>query len=147
VLAKDPDSAAALNYLGYMLADRNVRVEEAYEMIKKAVDLDPNNAAYLDSLGWVYFRMGRFTEAELALKQALQRFSKDPTIHDHLGDVYFEQGRLKEAVTQWEIALKEWERNAPSDRDEAMIQALSEKLEQGKVSLAQQQAAERRGRP
>ncbi|MCW5964225.1 MAG: tetratricopeptide repeat protein [Bryobacterales bacterium] len=146
VLAKNPDSASALNYLGYMLADRNVRLEEAYEMIKKAVDLDPGNAAYLDSLGWVYFRMGKLTEAELALKQALQRFSKDPTIHDHLGDVYFEQGDLKQAVTQWDIALKEWRRNAPSDRDDEQISKLAAKLEKGKVSLAQQ-GAEKPGRP
>ena len=147
VLARNPDSASALNYLGYMLADRNVRLEEAYEMIKKAVDLDPGNAAYLDSLGWVYFRMGKLTEAELALKQALQRFSKDPTIHDHLGDVYFEQGDLKQAVLQWEIALKEWQRNAPSDRDAELISSLSTKLERAKVSLAQQQASEKPGRP
>ncbi len=146
VLAKDPESASALNYLGYMLADRNVRLEEAYEMIKKAVDLDPGNAAYLDSLGWVYFRMGKLTEAELALKQALQRFSKDPTIHDHLGDVYFEQGDLKQAVMQWEIALKEWRRNAPSDRDDDLITKLASKLEKGKVSLAQQ-GTEKQGRP
>lgn len=146
VLSKNPDSASALNYLGYMLADRNVRLEEAYEMIKKAVDLDPGNAAYLDSLGWVYFRMGKLTEAELALKQALQRFSKDPTIHDHLGDVYFEQGELKQAVTQWDLALKEWRRNAPSDRDDEQINKLAEKLEKGKVSLAQQ-GSEKAGRP
>lgn len=146
VLARDPESASALNYLGYMLADRNVRLEEAYEMIKKAVDLDPGNAAYLDSLGWVYFRMGKLPEAELALKQALQRFSKDPTIHDHLGDVYFEQGDLKQAVIQWEIALKEWRRNAPSERDEELISKLAAKLERGKVSLAQQ-GADKPGRP
>ncbi len=146
VLAKNPESASALNYLGYMLADRNIRLDEAYEMIKKAVDLDPGNAAYLDSLGWVYFRMGKLTEAELALKQALQRFSKDPTIHDHLGDVYFEQGNLKDAVTQWDIALKEWRRNAPSDRDEELISKLAAKLEKGKVSLAQQ-GSDKQGRP
>jgi tetratricopeptide (TPR) repeat protein len=146
VLAKNPESPSALNYLGYMLADRNVRLEEAYEMIKKAVELDPGNAAYLDSLGWVYFRMGKLTEAELALKQALQRFSKDPTIHDHLGDVYFEQGDLKQAVMQWDVALREWRRNAPSDRDEELISKLAQKLEKGKVSLAQQ-SAEKPGRP
>jgi tetratricopeptide (TPR) repeat protein len=138
VLAKDPESASALNYLGYMFADRNVRLEEAYEMIKKAVDLDPGNAAYLDSLGWVYFRMGKLQEAELALKQALQRFSKDPTIHDHLGDVYAAQGDLRRAVIQWDLALKEWRRNAPSERDDEQISTLSSKLEKAKVSLAQQ---------
>jgi tetratricopeptide (TPR) repeat protein len=146
VLAKNADSASALNYLGYMLADRNVRLEEAYEMIKKAVDLDPGNAAYLDSLGWVYFRLGKLHEAELALKQALQRFSKDPTIHDHLGDVYFEQGDVRQAVIQWETALGEWRRNAPSERDDDLISSLSTKLEKAKVSLAQQ-TGEKPNRP
>ncbi|MDZ7638632.1 MAG: tetratricopeptide repeat protein [Bryobacterales bacterium] len=146
VLSKNPDNPSALNYLGYMFADRNIRLEEAYQMIKKAVDLDPGNAAYLDSLGWVYFRMGKLHEAELALKQALQRFSKDPTIHDHLGDVYFEQGDLRQAVMQWDLALKEWRRNAPSDRDEEMISNLSSKLEKAKVSLAQQ-TGEKNNRP
>ena len=64
VLALNPDHAGALNYLGYMLADRNVRLDEAYQMIQKAVDLEPENGAYLDSLGWVYYRQGKLTEAE-----------------------------------------------------------------------------------
>ncbi|MCC7339905.1 MAG: tetratricopeptide repeat protein [Bryobacterales bacterium] len=138
VLARNPENASALNYLGYMLADRNVRLEESFQMIKKAVDLDPGNAAYLDSLGWIYYRMGKLHEAELALKQALQRMSKDPTIHDHLGDVYFEQGDLRQAVIAWELALKEWKSNAPSERDAELISNLSTKLEKAKVSLAQQ---------
>lgn len=140
LLVKNPDNASALNYLGYMLADRNIRLEEAFEMIKKAVDLDPGNAAYLDSLGWVYFRMGKLHEAELALKQALARLSTDPTVHDHLGDVYFQQGDLRQAVISWDLAMKEWKNNAPSERDEDLISALSAKLEKAKVSLARQTA-------
>ena len=146
VLARNPENASALNYLGYMLADRNIRLEESLQMIKKAVDLDPGNAAYLDSLGWIYFRMGKLHEAELALKQALQRMSKDPTIHDHLGDVYFEQGDLRQAVLSWDLALKEWKSNAPSERDEELISKLSAKLEKAKVSLAQQ-TSEQNTRP
>lgn len=146
VLGKNADNAAALNYLGYMLADRNVRLEEAFQLIKKAVDLDPTNAAYLDSLGWVYYRLGKLSEAELALKQALQRYSNDPTIHDHLGDVYFKQDDLRQAVTQWEIALKEWKRNPPSDRDEAQMNTVASKLERAKVSLAKQ-GTEKKARP
>jgi len=146
VLGKNADNAAALNYLGYMLADRNVRLEEAFQLIKKAVDLDPTNAAYLDSLGWVYYRLGKLPEAELALKQALQRYSNDPTIHDHLGDVYFKQDDLRQAVTQWEIALKEWKRNPPSDRDEAQMNTVASKLERAKVSLAKQ-GTEKKARP
>ena len=78
VLDANPKNASALNYLGYMLADRNVRLNEALELIREAVDLDPNNGAYLDSLGWVYFRMGDLEQAENNLQRAIERFSKDP---------------------------------------------------------------------
>jgi tetratricopeptide (TPR) repeat protein len=140
VLKVNPNSHGAMNYLGYMLADRNVRLDEAYELIKQAVDMQPTNAAYLDSLGWVYYRQGKYREAEVALKQALQGYSQDPTIHDHLGDVYFAQGRLKEAVQQWEIAIEAWQASAPSDQDKELIAKVSEKLERAKVSLAQKSA-------
>jgi tetratricopeptide (TPR) repeat protein len=138
VLEIDPDNIAALNYLGYMLVDRNVRVNEAYEMIKKAVDREPGNSAYLDSLGWAYFRMGRYDEAEDYLKRSLARFSKDPTVHDHLGDVYLKQGKLKEAIEQWQISLKEWEQGAPADRDQVEIAKVQKKVESTKVRLAKE---------
>src|SRR6185436_9545992 len=99
----------ALNYLGYMLADRNVRLEEAHQMIKKALELDPENGAYLDSLGWVYFRQGNLMEAESILIRAIQKMGKDPTVHDHLADVYFKQGKIKEAVAQWQNSIKEFQ--------------------------------------
>src|SRR5207244_5641828 len=73
VLAGDPQNATALNYLGYMLADRGVKLDEALGLIKKAVDLDPSNGAYLDSLGWAYFRLGKYESAEDTLIKASQR--------------------------------------------------------------------------
>jgi len=135
-LAIDANNPAALNYLGYMLADRNVRLNEALEMIKKAVDADPHNSAYLDSLGWVYFRLGRLDEAEEYLKRSLERSSKDPTVHDHLGDVYAAQGKLKDAVEQYEISLREWNANAPSDIDTVETAKVQKKLDQTKVRVA-----------
>src|SRR5437870_9666163 len=72
VLSTDPDNATALNYLGYMLADRGVKLEEALNYIKKAVNLDPANGAYLDSLGWAYFRLGKYELAEDNLLKASQ---------------------------------------------------------------------------
>jgi tetratricopeptide (TPR) repeat protein len=138
VLETDPDSASALNYLGYMLADRNVRLPEALDLIKKAVDKDPGNSAYLDSLGWVYFRLRKYDEAEDYLKRSLSKFSKDPTVHDHLGDVYVAQGKLKEAIEQWEISLKEWDASSPSDRDTAEVAKVQKKLEGAKVRLARE---------
>jgi tetratricopeptide (TPR) repeat protein len=138
ILRANPDNASVLNYLGYMLADRNVRLNEAYEMIRKALDLDPHNGAYLDSLGWVYFRLGKLDEAEDYLKRALARASRDPTIHDHLGDVYLQQGKLKEAVAQWERSLQEWEASALSEQDRNEMAKIRKKIEGGKVRLARE---------
>src|SRR5687767_4038114 len=112
VLELNPESASAMNYLGYMLADRNVRLAEAHKLIVKALEADPNNGAYLDSLGWVLFRMDKLPEAEEQLVRALEQTKRDPAVHDHLGDVYSRQGKLKEAITQWQSALKAWETSA-----------------------------------
>lgn len=139
LLSINPNSASALNYLGYMLADRNVRVNEAVEMIRKALEQEPNNGAYLDSLGWAYFRLGQLDEAEKYLKMALERTGKDPTIHDHLGDVYARQGNLKEAVTQWDMSLKMWQTSPPSEQDQQEVAKVQKKLESGRVKLAKEQ--------
>ena len=138
VLAVNPNSASALNYLGYMLADRNIRLSEAHDMIKKALDQEPNNGAYLDSIGWVYFRLGRLDEAEEYLKRAAAKAAKDPTVNDHLGDVYQKQSNLKEAVAQWELALKMWNASAPADVDQAEVAKIQKKLESGRVRLAKE---------
>lgn len=129
VLEINPNNAAALNYLGYMLADRGVRLEESLDLIKKAVELDPNNGAYLDSLGWAYFRLNKLDEAELYLKKALDRVRKDPTIHEHLGDVYYRKGQYEEARTSWELALA-------CGQDEEEIKKVHKKVEDLKVKLA-----------
>ena len=77
-------------------------------MIKKAVALDPANGAYLDSLGWAYFKLGKYDQAEDNLTKAAQHMASDPTVQDHLGDLYQKTGRLKLAATHWERALEEW---------------------------------------
>ncbi len=143
VLKLNPESASALNYLGYMLADRNVRLPEALEMIRKAVDLEPNNGAFLDSLGWVYFRMNRMDDAVEQLKRSLERGSRDPTVHEHLGDVYQGMDNLKDAITQWERSLSEWQSNAPSDIDQSEIAKLQKKVEGAKIRLAREPAAKK----
>jgi len=136
VLADDPDNASALNYLGYMMADRNSRLNEALDLINRALKKEPGNGAYLDSLGWVYFRMNRMQEAEDTLKLALDKMSKDPTVHDHLADVYMKQGKLKEAIQQWDASIHEWENGAPADLDHAEVSKVQKKLETAKVRLA-----------
>ncbi len=138
VLKLNPENSSALNYLGYMLADRNVRLQEALDMIKKAVDMEPNNGAFLDSLGWVYFRLNRLDEAAEQLRRSLDRGSRDPTVHEHLGDVYSGMNNLKDAITLWERSIAEWQSNAPSEVDQAEISKIQKKVEGAKVRLARE---------
>ncbi|OFV80640.1 MAG: hypothetical protein A3B65_07185 [Acidobacteria bacterium RIFCSPHIGHO2_02_FULL_67_57] len=138
VLAMNPKSAVTLNYLGYMFADKNMKLEESVALIQRALELDPYNGAYLDSLGWAYFRLGRLDQAEEYLVKALERLSRDPTIHDHLGDVYYKTGRLPLAEKAWERAREEWQRTAPTELDPKAFARLEEKLQALKNRLAQE---------
>ena len=139
VLASDPQHASALNYLGYMLADQNTKLEEALGYIKKAVELDPVNGAYLDSLGWAYFRLGKYELAEENLVKASQKINTDPTVHDHLGDLYQKTGRLKLAATNWERALNEWNRTIATEVDPADVARVQKKLDSAKIKLAREE--------
>jgi tetratricopeptide (TPR) repeat protein len=143
VLELDPDSASALNYLGYMLADRAVRLEEAQKLISRALELDPENGAFLDSLGWVYYRLNRLDDAEHALLRALSKngVGQDPTVHDHLGDVYLKLGKTKDAITQWQASLKEAETDAQSEIEPGDLAKIAKKLEDAKVRLARETGA------
>jgi tetratricopeptide (TPR) repeat protein len=105
LIAIRPDHGAALNYLGYMFADRNDKLERALELVTKAVTLEPSNPAYLDSLGWVYFRLGKLDEAENRLLTAKRLSPDDPTIEEHLGDLAERQGDLEKARERWTRAL------------------------------------------
>jgi len=138
VLASDPLHASALNYLGYMLADQNMKLEEALGYIKRAVDLDPANGAYLDSLGWVYFRLGKYDLAEENLLKASEKINTDPTVHDHLGDLYQKTGRLKLAAANWERALNEWNRTISAEVDPADVAKVQKKLDSAKIKLARE---------
>jgi tetratricopeptide (TPR) repeat protein len=138
VLASDPEHASALNYLGYMLADQNQELDAALGYIRKAVDLDPANGAYLDSLGWVYFRLGKYDLAEENLLKASQKINTDPTVHDHLGDLYQKTGRLKMAVTNWDRALNEWNRTIAAEVDPADVARVQKKVDTAKVKLARE---------
>jgi tetratricopeptide (TPR) repeat protein len=121
-----------------MLADRGVRLEEAQGFISKALEMEPHNGAYLDSLGWVLYRQNKLSEAEQKLGQALESMSRDPTVHDHLGDVYFHEGKIREAIAQWQSSLKEYQTSAPSDQDHADVAKIQKKLEDAKVRLARE---------
>jgi tetratricopeptide (TPR) repeat protein len=106
LLAQRPNDAASQNYLGYMWADQGVQLDKARELLERAVAREPRNAAYLDSLGWVYFRMGKLDSAEKNLREAARREPSDPTISEHLGDLDMKQGDLEGAVRHWEKALE-----------------------------------------
>ena len=140
VLEIDPDSPSALNYLGYMLADRDIRLDEAQKLISRALELDPDNGAYLDSLGWLYYRQNKLEDAEHALVRALSKsgVGEDPTVHDHLGDVYLKLGKTKDAITQWQASVKEAETDTASDMEPGELAKINKKLEDAKVRLARE---------
>ena len=106
VLSRNPAHHQSLNYLGYMLADRGERLQESVELIKRALDADPNNGSYLDSLGWAYFKLRDFDLAENYLRKASEQLIYNSVIQDHFGDVLFEQLRYEEAIEAWERALR-----------------------------------------
>ncbi len=141
--ATDPTYAETLNYMGYMLADRNVRLQEAQDLIQRAIAIDPNNYAFLDSLGWLYYRLNRLDEAERQLTRSVQLMSKDPTIHDHLGDVYFKQGKIKEAIDQWQFSLKELNAGASPDAEPDETAKVQKKLDSARLRLAKEQSPNR----
>ncbi|MFH1618691.1 MAG: tetratricopeptide repeat protein [bacterium] len=99
-----PEDSMVLNYLGYSLADRGLKLDEAESFIKKAVELDPKNGAYLDSLGWVHFRQGRHVEALGELKRAVSMVGEDETVWEHLGDAYSVTGRTRQAWYCWKVS-------------------------------------------
>ncbi len=105
ILEKDPKNSQALNALGYTLADRTDRYEEAYEFIKRALEISPNDYYVLDSMGWVLYRQGRLDEAIEFLKKALAE-RNDPEIAAHLGEVLWVKGDKKTAQEIWDTALK-----------------------------------------
>ena len=100
-LALNPDQPEVLNYLGYSWVDRNENLEQALDMIKKAVSLQPNDGLIIDSLGWAYHKLGRNDDAVSEMESAVEQAAGDPIVNDHLGDVYWSVGRKREAYFQW----------------------------------------------
>ncbi|HKU23354.1 MAG TPA: tetratricopeptide repeat protein [Terriglobales bacterium] len=138
VLAIDSQNAMTLNYLGYMMADHGTHLEEALGYIKRAVQLDPANGAYLDSLGWAYFKLGNYDMAEEQLRKASEHMASDPTVQEHLGDLYQRTGHLKQAAAHWERALEEWAKTVPAEVDQDSVAKTQKKLDAAKVKLARE---------
>ncbi|MFM2280471.1 MAG: hypothetical protein RLZZ444_2702 [Pseudomonadota bacterium] len=101
-----PDQPQVLNYLGYSWVDMNMNLDEGLNMIRKAVDLRPDDGYIVDSLGWAYFRLGRFDDAVVELERAVELKAADATLNDHLGDAYWRVGRKLEAIFQWRTAIE-----------------------------------------
>ena len=101
----DPEQPQVLNYLGYSWVDKGRHLEEAFNLIRKAVDLSPRSGFIIDSLGWAYYRLGQYDMAVSHLERAVKLDPQDPTLNDHLGDAYWRAGRELEARFQWRHAL------------------------------------------
>ena len=105
LLDRDPEHAPTLNYLGYMLADRGMRLEESVELLERAIAKDPHNGSYLDSLGWAYYKLERLDLAEPPLRAASDQLRHNSVVQDHLADLLNRLGRYSEAIETWERAL------------------------------------------
>lgn len=105
----DPNYAASYNYLGYLYTENNMELDEAYTIIRKAVDIEPDNVAYQDSLGWVLFKMQKWKESlhhlNLALQLMLDKKEDDPVVYDHLGDVFYKMNDILNANDHWKKSL------------------------------------------
>ena len=122
VLDSDPDHAPALNYLGYMLADRGIRLQESVSLLRRAIAVDPHNGSYLDSLGWAYFKLDRLDLAEPPLRAASDQLPGNSVVQDHLGDLLHRLGQPAEAIRAWERALA-------GDGDEINPAAIERKID------------------
>ncbi len=105
ILKQMPGNPIALNNLGYFLIERDTKLDEALNLIVRAVKIDPTNPSYLDSLGWAYYKLGKFEQAEKYLKEALRIDESSPTVQEHLGDVYQKQGKTAQAKSAWRKSL------------------------------------------
>jgi predicted Zn-dependent protease len=119
VLKAHPDHSSTLNYLGYMYAESGTNLERATEMLIKAVEQEPRNGAYLDSLGWAYFRQGKLDLAEKYLTEATHLLPHDATVREHLGDVFAKRGDYGRALDLYKSALT----LDPDSKDEAKLRS------------------------
>lgn len=139
-LALNPEQPQVLNYLGYSLVEKQLKLDEALDMIERAVAARPDSGYIVDSLGWVLYRLGRYEEAVEHMERAVELMPVDPVVNDHLGDVYWAVGRYREADFQWRRALSFID---PEDTDgEADPDRIRRKLEVGlDVVLSEEGAA------
>jgi len=119
----DPENDLVLNNYGYSLAERGVRLEEALEMASRAIEAQPENPSYLDTIGWIFFRLGRYREAERYVREAIEKGEDNAVVYEHLGDIYFKLDQPDRAMEHWNMALELDEDNT----------ALREKIARGSL--------------
>ncbi len=136
----DPNRPQVLNYLGYSLVEKSSKLDEALDMIERAVAARPDSGFIVDSLGWVLYRMGKFEEAVAHMERAVELMPVDPVVNDHLGDVYWAVGREREAEFQWKRALSFID---PEDTDgEADPERIRRKLDVGLDAVLAEEGAQ-----
>lgn len=136
----NPGQPQVLNYLGYSLVEKQVKLEEALEMIERAVAASPDSGYIIDSLGWALYRLGRYEEAVPHMERAVELMAVDPVVNDHLGDVYWAVGRKREAEFQWARALSFVDESDPLS--EAKPERIRRKLEVGLDVVLAEEGAE-----
>lgn len=122
-LALAPNNPVYMNYVAYTWAEQNRSLDKALKLAQKAVELAPDDGHILDTLGWVYYRLGQYDKATKVLEQAVEKVPANAAINDHLGDVYYKQGRKREARFQWAHA-----RVLPDDSSPALLKKIENKL-------------------
>jgi tetratricopeptide (TPR) repeat protein len=128
VLKLEPDNAPAMNYIGYMLAERGERLNESVDLLKKALELEPDNGSYLDSLGWAYYKSDKLPQALDNLQRAADQLKANSVIQDHYGDVLFKMSRFDDAIAAWQRALA-------GDNDAIDRPAIDKKIKSAKQKL------------
>jgi Flp pilus assembly protein TadD len=138
-LELNPDQPQVLNYLGYSMVEKDMNLDEALDMIERAVAARPDSGYITDSLGWVLYRLGRYDEAVAPMERAVELMPVDPVVNDHLGDVYWAVGRYREAEFQWKRALSFVDHDENGDADPDRIRR---KLEVGLDAVLEAEGAE-----
>jgi tetratricopeptide (TPR) repeat protein len=124
----NPKNAAALNYLGYTWAEMGVRLDEAEQLIQRALQIEPNDGFYIDSLGWVYFQKGDYTSAVEQLERAVAITVDDPTIIEHLGDAYVKVEKFDRALVSYREAIEKSKEDDQVKRIREKIERLEKKI-------------------
>ncbi len=131
MIVEDPKNSDALNSLAYMLAERGQKLDEAVTLVERALVIEPGNGAYLDSLGWAYYKQNRLDQAEAPLREAAKQLPTVSVIQDHLGEVLSKRGLYQEAIDAWQRALD-------GDGDDVSRSQLDDKIKSARQKLGRQ---------